>query len=76
MIFSFLLVQKIASLNPRSILSSNNPIIPQFFLWLYCKINNVKFIYWLQDIYGIAVKKILKRQKNILAKPVSSFFHF
>ena len=75
-IFSFLLVQKIASLNPRSILSSNNPIIPQFFLWLYCKINNVKFIYWLQDIYGIAVKKILKRQKNILAKPVSSFFHF
>lgn len=76
LVFSFLLIKKIASLNPKSILSSNNPIIPQFFLWLYCQINNVKFTYWLQDIYGIAVSKILNRQKNILAKPVSTFFHF
>ena len=76
LVFSFLLIKKIASLNPKSILSSNNPIIPQFFLWLYCQINNVKFTYWLQDIYGIAVSKILNRQKNILAKPVSAFFHF
>tara|TARA_B100001057_G_scaffold500371_1_gene615043 strand:- start:8582 stop:9760 length:1179 start_codon:yes stop_codon:yes gene_type:complete len=76
LVFSFLLIKKIVSLNPKSILSSNNPIIPQFFLWLYCQINNVKFTYWLQDIYGIAVSKILNRQKNILAKPVSAFFHF
>jgi glycosyltransferase involved in cell wall biosynthesis len=75
-VFACLLISKISKLKPQSVLSSNNPIISQFFLWIYCWIFNIKFVYWLQDIYGIAIKKILTKQKNILAIPVSSIFHF
>ncbi len=75
-IFTFLLLYNIIKIRPSIVISANNPLIPQFFLWIYCKLANVKFIFWLQDITSIAVNNILKRQKNIFTKIVSKIFHF
>lgn len=72
--YSFLISYQIIKIRPNSIISSNCPLIPQFFIYLLCNVLNVKFIFWLQDIISIAAKEILKKQKNFFQKIVSSIF--
>lgn len=72
--YSFLICFQIIKIKPNSIISSNCPLIPQFFIYLLCNALNVKFIFWLQDIISIAAKEILKKQKNFFQKIVSSVF--
>tara|TARA_Y100000741_G_scaffold336742_1_gene295563 strand:+ start:76 stop:1260 length:1185 start_codon:yes stop_codon:yes gene_type:complete len=73
-IFAFLLVKKINKINPSLLICSNNPLIPQLFIYYFCKIKKIKFVFWLQDIISIAAENILKKQKNFFANIVSNFF--
>lgn len=72
--YSLILCRSINKISPKTIISSNTPIIPQFFLFLFCKIKKIKFVFWLQDIISIAAGEILKKQKNIFQKLVFSIF--
>lgn len=73
-IYSFLLCFQIFRIRPQSIVSSNCPLIPQFFLFILCKLLRIKFIFWLQDIISIAAKEILKKEKNLLQSTISNIF--
>ena len=41
---------------------SNAPINAQVLIYLYCRITNRKFIFWLQDIYFISVSYLIKNK--------------
>lgn len=73
-IYSFIAVNKILKLKPSIIISSNMPLIPQLFIFLSCRANGIKFIFWLQDIISIAANKILKKQKSTLGLLAAEIF--
>ena len=53
------------------VISANTPVIPQYFLQRYCQKNQIKFIFWLQDIISIAVKSVFEKKSKLL----SEFFY-
>ena len=69
-----LLVKEVEKFKPDILISANNPLDPQRILLKYCKKNNIKFIFWLQDIYGYAIKKLLTKKLSILGRAIGSYY--
>jgi len=69
-----LLVKEVEQFNPDILISANNPLDPQRILLKYCKKYNIKFIFWLQDIYGYAIQKLLTNKLSILGKAIGAYY--
>jgi colanic acid biosynthesis glycosyl transferase WcaI len=69
-----LLVKEVDKFKPDILISANNPLDPQRILLRYCIKNNIKFIFWLQDIYGFAIKKLLTKKLSILGQLIGSYY--
>jgi glycosyltransferase involved in cell wall biosynthesis len=69
-----LLVKEVDKFKPDILISANNPLDPQRILLKYCNKYNIKFIFWLQDIYGHAIKKLLTRKLSILGKVIGLYY--
>jgi colanic acid biosynthesis glycosyl transferase WcaI len=59
---------------PDAILSSNMPPDGQKILLKEARNQNARFIYWLQDIYGLAVRFVLARRMKSLARLGGSYY--
>jgi colanic acid biosynthesis glycosyl transferase WcaI len=68
------LVERVRIINPDIVISSVTPIDPQSRLQEYCRRNKVPVIYWIQDVYGLAMKEILSRKFPIIGKLVGQFY--
>ena len=62
----------IAETRPDVVISGNTPTEAQARLMRACKAAKSRFIYWVQDIYGIAVTKLLAKQFGPLGRAVGS----
>jgi colanic acid biosynthesis glycosyl transferase WcaI len=69
-----LLVKEVEKFKPDILISANNPLDPQRILLKYCKKNQIKFIFWLQDIYGYAINKLLTKKLSILGRVIGSYY--
>ncbi len=69
-----LLVKEVERFKPDVLISANNPLDPQRILLNYCHKSNIKFIFWLQDIYGYAIKKLLTKKLSIFGKLIGSYY--
>ena len=69
-----LLVKEVEQFKPDILISANNPLDPQRILLKYCQKNNIKFIFWLQDIYGYAINKLLTKKLSIIGKIIGSYY--
>ena len=69
-----LLVKEVEKFKPDILISANNPLDPQRILLKYCKKNKIKFIFWLQDIYGYAINKLLTRKLSIIGRVIGSYY--
>jgi len=59
---------------PDAILSSNMPPDGQKILLKEARNQNARFIYWLQDIYGLAVRFVLARRIRLLANLGGAYY--
>lgn len=69
-----LLVKEVEKFKPDILISANNPLDPQRILLKYCKKNKIKFIFWLQDIYGYAINKLLTRKLSIVGRVIGLYY--
>jgi glycosyltransferase involved in cell wall biosynthesis len=69
-----LLAAEIIKIKPDVVISSNNPLDSQMLLIKACEANNIKFIFWLQDIYSIAIKKVLKQKFFFLGSIIGNYY--
>ncbi len=60
--YAKILVKEIEKFKPDVIISSNTPIHIQKYIVEYSKKNKSKFIFWVQDLYGVAVDKLLRKK--------------
>jgi len=62
--------------NPQLVICANTPLNPLLDILKYCKRNNIKSIFWMQDIYSEAIKKLLNKKFYILGTLISFYFYF
>jgi len=61
--------------NSQLVICANTPLNPLLNILKYCKRNNIKSIFWMQDIYAEAIKKLLNKNFYILGTLASFYFH-
>ena len=59
---------------PDVVLSANTPSIPQARLARWCARNDVRLVSWIQDIYGLAAYRLLKRNLPGIGHLVGQYF--
>jgi len=72
--YAKLLIKEIKKFNPEIIISSNTPIVIQEILLNFSKKFNIKFVFWLQDIYGIGIKKVLGKKIPVVGNIIAKYF--
>lgn len=68
------LIEQISKIKPDIVISANTPLDAQSILYKWCKNNQVKFIFWLQDINSIAAESILKKKFGVLGTIVAKYY--
>jgi len=61
---------------PELVFCSNTPLVPLIKILKFCKKENIKTIFWMQDIYSFAIKKILNSFFIGLGSIISMYFIF
>ncbi|MDD4275140.1 MAG: glycosyltransferase family 4 protein [Desulfobacter postgatei] len=69
-----LLIIEAENFVPDVVISSNTPLDPQDVFQKYCLQKNITFIFWLQDMYGVAIKKLLTQKLGILGKLIGGYY--
>ncbi|TWU28088.1 glycosyltransferase family 4 protein [Bythopirellula polymerisocia] len=59
---------------PDVVISGNTPSIPQRRLVKYCQRNRIGHVFWVQDIYGLAAYKLLKRRVPLVGPLIGRYF--
>jgi len=63
-----------SAFRPEVVLSGNSPLDPQAMLQAACRGMRVPFVFWLQDIYGVAIDKILRRKLSLAGGLIGAWF--
>jgi len=67
-------IKVIEKFMPDIVFSADTPLSAQRQISQYCKNNNIKFVFWLQDIISIAAKSIITKKFGILGQIIGVFF--
>lgn len=74
--FGHLLSKIINEFKPNLIISCNTPIDAQSVILNTSQSGKIKFIFWVQDIYSIAIQKILTQKLSKLGSLISLYYKF
>lgn len=64
------LCRRVAAFKPDVVFGGNAPLDPQAALQALARRNRWGFVFWLQDVYGVAIDSILRRQIPLLGAMV------
>ncbi len=73
-LYGLKLVEQLKTIKPDVIISANTPLDAQLEIQKWCLKNDVKFIFWLQDIISIAASSILKKKLGLLGSIVAKYY--
>jgi glycosyltransferase involved in cell wall biosynthesis len=62
--------------NPQLVICANTPLNPLLNILNHCKKKNIRTVFWMQDIYSQAIKKLLNKKLYILGTLISFYFYF
>ncbi len=68
------LVEVIKRFQPEVVLSGNTPSMPQWRVVRHCNQHGIRHVFWVQDIYGIAAYRLLKRRIPVVGHIVGQYF--
>jgi glycosyltransferase involved in cell wall biosynthesis len=63
-----------ARLRPDVVLSGNTPLDAQARLLAACRRGGVPFVFWLQDVIGVATHRLLRRKLPLLGEAVGRYY--
>jgi glycosyltransferase involved in cell wall biosynthesis len=69
-----LLVDEIKNFCPDIIISSQTPLDAQIQLQIAAQKNNVRFIFWLQDVIGLASQRLLRKKLSIIGDLIGRYY--
>jgi colanic acid biosynthesis glycosyl transferase WcaI len=72
--YAALVVDLINTFRPDVVLACNNPLDAQRLIHAGCRSRNVRFVFWLQDIYSVAINQIMTRRFGLLGTLLGAFY--
>jgi colanic acid biosynthesis glycosyl transferase WcaI len=66
----------IQTLKPDVVLSGNTPTEAQQVILNTCKHEHIRFVFWLQDVYSMAVSKLLSKQLGYAGKAIGWYYQW
>ncbi len=69
-----LLAQKIEDFKPEWLISSNTPLDPQRIIFNKCKKLKIRKLFWLQDIYSVAIRNTLRSKIPVIGAIIGSHY--
>lgn len=69
-----LLVQAIAKFRPDVVLSGNTPLDAQKHVLPFCKAEGIRFVFWLQDMLGVAAHRILRQKLPVVGDLIGRYY--
>lgn len=64
----------IQSQRPDVVLSGNTPTDAQRAILKTCQRNGIRFVYWVQDIYSMAVSKLLTKKLGVAGRTIGRYY--
>ena len=68
------LIAAVADFSPDVVVCSNTPLFPLGRLAKWCRRHSVPFVFWVMDVYGIAVHRILRRLLPLVGGLVGLYY--
>ena len=68
--------QVIQDLRPDAVISGNAPTEAQGAILRACKAADIRFVYWLQDVFSTAVSKLVSKELGFAGKVVGWYYEF
>jgi glycosyltransferase involved in cell wall biosynthesis len=65
-----ILADRMSEIAPDVVLSANNPLDPQAILQRRARGARIPFVFWLQDLYSIAIDRILRRRWPVVGAAI------
>jgi len=72
--YGMVVADAVSKFKPDVVLSANMPLDAQRILLKAARKQNAKFIYWLQDVYSMAVRFVLARKQKFLANIGGAYY--
>jgi glycosyltransferase involved in cell wall biosynthesis len=69
-----LAVKEIDDYQPNVLIASNVPLDTLQHISKHCQKKNIRIIFWVQDFYGIAIQKILKKKMLLLGDMIGQYY--
>ena len=69
-----LLARRAVGFVPDLVISADAPPDAQRILLNACQKSKIKFIFWVQDIYGVAISRILRKRLSLLGLAVGRYY--
>ncbi|MEA4907698.1 MAG: glycosyltransferase family 4 protein [Chloroflexi bacterium] len=69
-----LLVREVDQFRPDIVLSCNCPLDAQQSVVNYCQRHEIPFVYWLQDLLGVAAKRILRKKLFLVGSLIGEVY--
>jgi glycosyltransferase involved in cell wall biosynthesis len=68
------LVRRIRSFSPDCVLSGNTPLLAQALVQRACRRHGISFVFWQQDIHGLAMQEIAREKLPVIGKALGACF--
>ena len=68
--YSQLLINQIQSFQPDLVIFANTPSEAMWFVYRRLRHSGVRFLFWVQDMYGVAINKILSKRLSVVGRLV------
>ena len=68
--------ERIVRYRPDVVISGNTPIDAQRVLSEACREHDIPFVFWLQDIYGILIEKILSKKLPVIGFLIGKYYRY
>jgi glycosyltransferase involved in cell wall biosynthesis len=66
--------ERIVRFRPDAVISGNTPIDGQHAILEACRNNDIPFVFWLQDVYGLLIEKVLARKLPIVGLLAGKYY--
>jgi colanic acid biosynthesis glycosyl transferase WcaI len=72
--YAHMLNERAARFEPDVVLTSNTPLIAQARFQRWCRRENVPCVFWLQDVYSVAIRSAARRRLPVAGHLLGVFF--
>jgi colanic acid biosynthesis glycosyl transferase WcaI len=69
-----LLVKRVAAFKPEVVISGNTPLFPQARLIRMCRQSGIAFVFWVEDVYSLAVDAGLRKKFSFVGGLVGGHY--